>query len=168
MYGCERWIIKKAEHWRTDAFELWYWRRLLRVFSRSKGTLDCKELKPVNPKGNQLWIFIRRTDAEAEAPILGPPVSKSQLIGKDPDAVKDWRQKEKEMTEDEMVVWPYRLNGHEFEQTLGDSKSQGNLACCSQWDCRVGHDLATEHQHNWITFFYFCLLTRHDWCINYS
>ena len=77
--------------------------------------LDCKEIKPVNPKGNQSRIFIGRTDAEAEAPVLWPPAAKSQLIGKDPDARKDRRQEEKSMTEDEMVGWHHQLDGHEFE-----------------------------------------------------
>ena len=77
--------------------------------------LDCKGIKPVNPKGNQSWIFIERTDAEAEVPILWPPDVKNWLIGKDPDAGKDWRQEEKGMTEGEMVGWDQRLNGHEFE-----------------------------------------------------
>ena len=86
--------------------------------------LDCKEIKPVNPKG----IFIGRTDAKAEAPILQPPDTKSQLIGKDPDVEKDWGQEEKETAEDEMVRQHHQLNGHESEQTLG---GQGSLACCS-------------------------------------
>ena len=89
--------------------------------------LDGKEIKTVNPKGNQPWIFIGRTDAKAEAPILWPPDMKSQLIGKDPDAGKDWRQKEKGMTEFEMVRWHHRLNRHEFEQTPGDSGEQRSL-----------------------------------------
>ena len=99
-YGCESWTMKKAECRRMDAFELWCWRRLLRV-----PWTDCKEIKLVNLKGNQSWIFIGRTDAEAEAetPILWPPDTKNWLIGKDPDAGKDWRQEEKGMTEDEMV-----------------------------------------------------------------
>ena len=92
--------------------------------------LDCKELKLVNPKGNQPWIFIERTDAEAEAPILWPPEAKSRHIGKDPDAGKDWRQN-KGAAEDEMIRWHHGLNGREFEQTPGDSKEQGSLAFCS-------------------------------------
>ena len=119
MNGCESWTVKKAEHWRIDAFEPWCWRRLLRV------PLDCKEIQPVHPKGNQSWIFIGRTDAEAEAPvgawsilcsqsILWPPDVKSWLIGKDSDAGKDWSQEEKETTENELVGWHHRLNGHEF------------------------------------------------------
>ena len=94
--------------------------------------LDSKEFKPVNPKGNQLWIFIRRTDTEAEAPILWPLDEKNWLIGKDPDAGKDWGQ-EKGVTEDEMVGWHHWCNGLEFEQTLGDTEAQRSLACCSSW-----------------------------------
>ena len=95
--------------------------------------LDNKEIKPVNPKGNQAWIFIGRTDAEAEAPILWPPGAKSWLIGKDPDIGKGWKQEKKGMTEDEMVGWRHWLNGHEFEQTLGNSEGQGSLVCWSPW-----------------------------------
>ena len=99
MYGCEGWTIKKAEQWRTDAFALWCWRRLLTP-------LDCK-IKPVNPKGNQSWIFIGRTDAEAEA--LGYLMWRNWLLRKDHDAGKDWRQKG--TTEDEMAGWHHQLNG---------------------------------------------------------
>ena len=98
-----------------------------------EGPLDCKEIKPINPKGNQPCIFIGRTDAEVEAPILWLSDAKCQLIGKDPDAWKDWGQKEKGEIEDEMVGWRRGLNGHEFEQTLGVSEGQGSLACCSLW-----------------------------------
>ena len=98
--------------------------------------LDCKEIKPVNPKGNQPWIFIGRTDAEAEAPILWPPGAKSWLIGKDPEAGKDWEQEEKGVIEDEMVGWYHWLNWHEFEKTPGDSEGQGRLVCCSPWDVK--------------------------------
>ena len=93
--------------------------------------LDCKEIKPVNPKGNQLWIFIGRTNDEAEAPILLPPDAKSWLIGRDPDSRKDWWQKEKGMTEDEIIGWHHQLSGHEFEQNPGDGEGQGSLACYS-------------------------------------
>ena len=108
-YGCESWIIKKAEHQRTDAFKLWCWRRTL------ESPLDYKDIKPINHKGNQSWIFIGKTEAEAKTPILWPPDVKNWLIGKDPDAGKDWRQEEKGMTEDEMVGWYHQLNGLEFE-----------------------------------------------------
>ena len=94
-----------------------------------------KEIKPVNPKGNQLWIFTGRTDAESEAPILWPPDAKNWLFGKDPDAGKDWGQEEKGMTQDEMVGWHHPLNGHEFEQTPGDGEGQGRLVCCP-WGCK--------------------------------
>ena len=94
---------------------------------------DCKEIKPVYPKENQSWIFIGRTDAEAETPILWPPDAKSQLIRKDPDAGKDWGQEAKGMTEDEMVGWHHWLNGHELEQTPRESKRQGSPAFYSQW-----------------------------------
>ena len=93
--------------------------------------LDCKEIKPDNYKGNQPWIFIGSTDAEA--PILWLPDAKSWLIGNDPDAGKDWGQEEKGATKDEMVGWHHRLNGHEFEETLGNSEGHGSLACCSLW-----------------------------------
>ena len=95
--------------------------------------LDSKEIKPVNSKGNQPWIFTGRTDAEVEAPILWPPDVKSWFIGKDPDAGIDWGQKEKWVIEDEMVGWHHRLNGHEFEQTLADNEWQESLLCCSLW-----------------------------------
>ena len=95
--------------------------------------LDKKEVKPVNPKGNQCWIFIGKTDAEVEAPILWLPDAKNWLTGKDPDARKEWRWEEKGVTEDEMVGWHHWLNGHEFEQTQGNSEGQRSLACCSSW-----------------------------------
>ena len=124
MYGCESWTTKKDECWRTDALNYGA------VEDSFDNPLDRK-VKPVHPKGNQFSIFIGRTDTEA--PILWPPDAKSRLIGKDPDDGKDWRQKEKGTTEDEMVGWYHRLNGHEFEQTPGDSEGQGSLECCSSW-----------------------------------
>ena len=98
--------------------------------------VDCKEIKPVNPKGDQPWIFIERTDAEAEAPILWPPDVKSLLIGKDPHAGKDWRQKDKKVAEHEMVRQHHWLNWHEFEQIPGDSREQRSLVCYSPWGCK--------------------------------
>ena len=97
--------------------------------------LDCKEIQPVNTKGNQPLIFIGRTEAEAEGPQLWPPDAKNWLTGKDPNAGKDWRQEEKGMTEDEMVGWHHQFNGYEFEQTLGNSEGQGNL-------CAAVHGIA--------------------------
>ena len=98
-----------------------------------ESSLDCKEIQPVNPKGNQSWIFIGRTDAEAEAPILWPPDAKNWLTGKDPDAGQDWRREEKGTPDDEMVGWHHWLEGHEFEQALRVGDGQGSLICCSPW-----------------------------------
>ena len=108
MYGCESWTIKKAEHWRIDVF----WTVVLEKTLESP--LDCKEIQPVHPKGDKSWVFIGRTDAKAETPILWPPHAQSWLIGKDCEAGRDWGQEEKGMTEDEMVGWHHRLNGHGF------------------------------------------------------
>ena len=108
--------------------------------------LDCKEIKPVHPKENQSWILIGRTDAEAETPILWPPNVKNWLIGKDPDAGKDWRQEEKGTTEDEMVEWHHPLDGHEFDQARRVGNGQGSLVCYSPW----GHkESDTTEQLNW-------------------
>ena len=127
MYGYESWAIREAERQRIDAFKTVMLEKTL------ESPLDCKEIKPVNSKGNQFWIFIGKTDAEA--PIFWPPNAKSWLIRKNPDAGKDWKQ-EKGMIEDKMVGWHYWLSGHEFEQTPGDDKGLGSLACCSLWGCR--------------------------------
>ena len=107
-----------------------------------ESTLGCKEMTPVNPKGNQPWVFIGRTDAEAETPILQPPDVKDWFIGKHPDAGKDWRREEKGMTEDEMVGWHHQLGGHEFEQAPGIGAGQGSLACSSPWGFKESN--ATE------------------------
>ena len=124
MYGCESWTI------RSWALKNWcFWTVVLE--KTLENLLDCKKIRPVNPKGYQSWIFIGRTDAEAEAPILWPPDVKNWLIGKDPDAGKG--QEEKGTTEDEMVGWHYQLDGHEFEQALKIGDGQGGLACCSPW-----------------------------------
>ena len=114
-----------------------------------EGPLDCQEIKPANPKGSQPWILTGRIDAEAS--ILWSPDVKSELIGKDPDAGKDWRQEEKEMTEDEMVGWHHWLNGHEFEQTPRDGEGHGSLVHCSSWGCKESNDLATEQQQMWVS-----------------
>ena len=140
MYRYDSWIIKKAEGWRIDAF----WTVVLEKTLESP--LYCKEIQPVNPKGNQSCVFTGRTDAEAEAPILWPPDMKNWLIGKDPDAGKDWRQKEKGMTEDEMVGWHHWLKRHEFEWAPGVGEGQGRLVCCSPWGCK---DLDMAEQLNW-------------------
>ena len=112
--------------------------------------LDWKDIKPVYPKGNHSWIFIGRTDAEAETLILWPPDAKNWLIGRDPDAGKDWRQEEKGTTEDEMVEWHHRLDGHEFEQAPGVGDGQGGLVCCSPWSRK---DLDTTEWLNWTELF---------------
>ena len=108
--------------------------------------LNSKEIKSVNPKGNQSWIFIGPADAETEAPIFWPPAMKNWLTGKDPDAGQDWKQKEKGMTKDEMVGWHYWLNGHEYEQAPGDGDGQGSLACCSSWGLK---ELDMTERVNW-------------------
>ena len=137
--------------WELDYKENWvqkngcFWTVVLEKTLESP--LDCKEIKPVHPKGNQLWIFIGRTDVEDETPILWPPdASKNWLLGKDPDAGKDWRQEEKGTTENEMVGGHHRLHGHEFEQTLGVSDGRGSLACCSPWGLKESD---TTEQLNW-------------------
>ena len=132
--------------WDFDRKESWmlrnrcFWTVVLEKTLES--SLDCKEIKPVNPEGNQSWIFIGSIDAEAETPILWPPDVKSRLVGKDPNAGKVWGQ-EKEMTEDEMVGWHHWLIGYEFEQTLGDSERQGSPVCCRPW-CHKEMDMTEQ------------------------
>ena len=124
MYGCESWIIKKAE------LKNWcFWTIVLE--KTLENPLDCKEIQPVHSKGDQSWVFIGRTDDEAEAPIFWPPYAKSWLIRKDPDAGKDWREEEKGTTEDEIVGWHYWLDANEIEQAPRVGDGQGNLTCCS-------------------------------------
>ena len=142
VYGCESWTIKKAERQRIDAFELWCWRRCLRVHWTAKG------LKPLNPKGNQSWIFIGRTDAWAEMPILWPPDVKNWLIEEDPDAGKDWRQEEKGMTGDEMVGWHHWLNGLSFWVDSGSWWWTGRPGMLQSMGLqRVRHNWVTEQQY---------------------
>ena len=129
MYGCE---FDYKESWVQKNWCFW----TVVLEKTLESPLDCKEIKSVHPKGNQSWIFIGRTDAKAETPILWLPDVKSWPLGKDPDAGKDWRQKKKGMTEDEMVGWHHRLDGHEFEQGPGVGNGQGSLACCSPWGCK--------------------------------
>ena len=138
------WEWNHKEGWALKNWCFWtvVWERTL------ESPLDCEEIKLVHAKGNQSWIFIRRTDAKAETPILWLPDVKNWLIRKDPDAGKDWGQEEKGMTEDEMVGWYQWLNGHEFEQALRDGDGQGSLACCSPWS-RKESDM-TERL-NWLT-----------------
>ena len=131
-----------------------FWTVVLKTLESS---LDCKEIKPVNPKGNQSWIFIGRTEAEAQTPILWPPDAKNWLIWKDPDAGKDWRQEEKGTTEDEMVGWHYQFNGYEFEQTLGVGDGQGSLECYSPWSLKESD---TTEWLNWTELF---MLMSSEW-----
>ena len=145
IYGCESWTLKKTERWRIDVYKLLCWRRL-------ENPLDYREIRPVSPKGNQPWIFIKSTDAKAETPILWPPDTKDRLIWKDPDAGKDWRQVEKGETEDEMVGWHHQVNGHEFKPAAGVGEWQGSLAWCSPW----GHkEWDTTEWLNWTTIYDF-------------
>ena len=131
--------------WELDHKESWVlknWCFCTVVLKTLESPLGCREIKPANPRENQSWTFIGRTDAEA--PILFPPYGKNWLIGKDPNAGKDWRWEEKGMTENEMVGWYHCLDGHEFEQAPGVGEGQGGLACCGPWVRRVGQDWATE------------------------
>ena len=136
--------------WELDYKEGWapknwcFWTVVLEKTLESP--LESKEIQPVHPKGNQSWIFIGRTDAEAETHILGPPDANNWLIGKDPDAGKDWRWEEKQMTEDEMVGWHHQFDGYEFEWTPGVSDGQGGLVCCSPWCYK---ELDTTERLNW-------------------
>ena len=126
--------------WELDGEESWAlknWSFWTVVLERTlESPLDCKEIQLVNPKGNHSWIFIGRTDAEAETPILWPPHVKSWFIGNDPDAGRDWGQEEKGTTEDEMVGWYHWLDEYRFEQAPGVDDGQGSLACCSPWSCK--------------------------------
>ena len=132
------WELDQKESW---ALKNWcFWTVMLEKTLES--SMDCKEIQPVNPEENQSWIFIGRTDPEA--PILWPSDVKNWLIGKDPDAGKDWRQEEKGTTEDEVVGWHHWLNGQDFEQSLGDDEGQGSLACGSPW----GHK-ESNRTENW-------------------
>ena len=117
--------------------------------STLESPLDFKEIQPVHPKGDQSWVFIARTDVEAETPILWPPDTKSWLVWKDPDAGKDWGEQEKGMTEDEMVGWHHRLNGHGFGWTLGVGDGQGSLVYCSSWGCKESD---MSEQLNWTEY----------------
>ena len=136
--------------WKLDYKESWApknWCFWTVVLEKTLGSpLDYKEIQPVHPKRDQSWIFIERTDAKAETPILWPPDAKNWLIGKDPDAEKDWRLEEKGMTEDEMVGWHHQLDGHEFAQAPGVGDGQGGRVCCSSRGCK---GLDTTEQLNW-------------------
>jgi len=140
MYGCESWTIKKVEQWRIHAFGLWCCRRLLRV-SWTPRRPNQSILKEINPEYSLEGLMLK-----LKLQYFGHLMWKSWLIGKDPDAGKDWEQEKKGAIEIEMAGWHHQLNGHEFEQTQGDSEGQESLACYSPWGCRVRHNLATEQQ----------------------
>ena len=139
--------------WELDYKESWvpknwcFWTMVLE--NSLESPLDCKEIQPVHPKGDQSWIFTGRTDAEAEAPILWPPDVKNWLIGKDPGAGKDWKQDEKGTTEGEMAGWHHRLGGDEFKWTPGVGDGQGGLACCNSWGCK---DSDMTERLNWTEY----------------
>ena len=138
--------------WELDYKQSWvpknwcFWTMMLEKTLESP--LDCKEIQQVHPRGNQSWIFIGRTDAKAKTPVLWPHDANNRLLGKDPDAEKDWRQEEKGTTEDEMDGWHYQLDGHEFEQAPGVGDGQGSLVCCSPWGRK---ELDMTEQLNWLT-----------------
>ena len=126
----QMWELDQKEDW---VLKNWCFQTVV-LEKTLESPLDSRKIKPVNPKENKPWIFIERADAGAEASIFCPPDEKSWLMGKDPDAGKDWGQEEKGVTEGEIVGWHHWLNRHGFEQTQGDNEGQGSLACCSPWD----------------------------------
>ena len=139
------WELDYKESW---ALKNWYfWTAVLEKTLESP--LDCKEIQLVHPKGDQSWVFIGRTDVEAETPILWPPDVKNWFIWKDPDSGKDWRWEEKGTTEDEMVGWHHRLSGHRFGWTLGVGDGQGGLACCSSWGRKESDTTERLNWTNW-------------------
>ena len=155
------WELDHKERW---ALKNWcFWTVVLEKALESP--LDCKEIQPAHSKENQSWIVTGRTDAEAETPILWPPDVKSWLFGKYPDVGKDWGQEEKATTEDEMVGWRQRLNGHEFEQTPGGGNGQGSLACCSPWVTQ----LDTTERLNWteLNFWTFRKISSYHFVTNF-
>ena len=126
------WELDHKESWATKNWCFW----TVILDKTLESPLDCKKIIPINPKGNESWIFIGRTDAEAKTPKLWQPAAKIRLIRKDLDASKYWRQEEKGITEDKIFGWHHWFNGHEFEQAPGDSEGQGSLGCCSPRGCK--------------------------------
>ena len=163
--------------WELDCEEGWvpknwcFWTVMLEKTLESH--LDCREIQPVHSEGDQPWDFFGRNDAKAETPVLWPPHAKSWLIGKDSDAGRDWGQEEKGTTEDEMAVWHHRLDGHEFEWTLGLGDGQGGLVCCDSW----GHKESDKTERlnwtelnwtEWIYNWHKCVLMKASEIWNYS
>ena len=138
--------VNYKENWAPKNWYFW----IVVLEKTLESPLDSKEIQPVHPKGDQSWVFIGRTDAEAETPILWPPHAKSWFIWKDPHAGKDWGQEEKGTTEDEMVGWHHRHNGHGFGWTPGVGDGQGGLACCGSWG-RKKLDMTERLNWNWVT-----------------
>ena len=154
MHGCEE--LNCEEGW---VLKNWcFWTVVLEKTLESP--LDCKEIQPVYSKGDQSWVFFGRNNAKAETPVLWPPHAKSWLIGKDPDAGRDWGQEEKGMTEDEMAGWHHWLNGRESEWTLGVGDGQGGLACCDSWGRK---ELDTTERLNWTGWSSLSLFTFMHW-----
>ena len=152
------WELDYKEHW---APKIWcFWTVVLEKALES--LLDYKEIQPVHPKGDESWVFIGRTDAEAETPILWPPDAKSWLIGKDLDAGKDWGQEEKGMTEDEVVGWHHRLSGHGFGWTPGVGDGQEGPSCCGSWGCK---ELDMTERLNWTELITISPITTHNYKI---
>ena len=140
MYGCESWTVKKAECWRIDGFELWCWRRLMRVPWTARRS-NQSILKEISPE-----ISLEGLILKLETPVLWPPHAKSWLIGKDSDAGRDWGQEEKGTTQDEMAGWHHQLDGHAFEWTPGVGDGQGGLECCNSWSRKESD---TTERLNW-------------------
>ena len=154
MYGCESWTMKKAEHQRIDAFELWCWRRLLRIPWTSRRS-NQSILKEINPA-----YSLEELTLKLKLQYFGH-LMRSQLIRKDPDAGKDWGQEEKGITEDEMVGGYHWLKGHEFEQALRDSDGQGGLGLCSPWGCKESDTTVRLNNNSWLQYY---ISFRHTHC----
>ena len=153
QWSCTMWTLNYKESWVPKNWCFW----TVVLDKTLESPLDCKEIQPVHPKGDQSWVFVGRTDAEAETPILWPPDVKSWLIWIDPNAGKDWGQEEKGIMEDEMVGWHHRVNGHGFGWTPGVGDGQGGLVCCVSW----GHK--ESHMTEWLNWLNYALLFFFYW-----
>ena len=164
------WKLDYKESWAQKNW--WFWTVVLE--KTLENPLDCKEIQPVHSKGDQSWVFIGRTDVEAEIPIFWPPDVKSWLIWKDPDAGKDWGQEEKGTTEDDMVRWHHWLNGHGFGWTPGVGNGQGSLACCCSWGHKESDmterlnwtELSWNFNHGYEIETYYFSLRGQKWVLN--
>ena len=153
--------------WKLNYKESWApknWCSWTAVLEKTlESPLDSKKIKPVNPKGKQPWIFIKRTEAEAKTPVLCPLDGKSWLIGKDPDVEKDWKQEEKRTTEDEMVGWHHQLDRHEFQQSPGVGEGQGSLVCCSPRGLKESTQLSDWTRTTTVTLAWYPELIPSSW-----